>query len=143
MTFCEHCPCKNLGSCRAITNNHPRYCEKVDPEHPDYDPRFIPILLGEEPDRPPATQRVVSFVTAWVSHAAHGFPVVSQDIYAARIAACESCERFNPDRTCQICGCPMDEKATWADQSCPHESPRWIAIPVSQPGGCGCGQKGE
>ena len=49
MDKCKNCPVE--GVCRAQTTGHARYCQLVDPEHPDHDPRYIQSLLLQPPER--------------------------------------------------------------------------------------------
>ena|GEM_PF-3084064 len=52
-TKCEHCPLKGAATeCPAITLNHRIYCGKVDPNHPKYDPRYIPIIEAKAANLP-------------------------------------------------------------------------------------------
>jgi hypothetical protein len=51
---CAHCPtttsCPDLVTeCRAITSGHRRYCDKVNPDHPAYDPAYVDTLCGRAP----------------------------------------------------------------------------------------------
>lgn len=42
---CSHCPLRDCSRpCRAETLGVYRYCELVDPDHPDYHPEYIPYL---------------------------------------------------------------------------------------------------
>lgn len=56
MESCKHCPIKDLV-CEAVKRNVPRYCQLVDPEHPDYNPGYIDVLerkaRGEKPTAKP------------------------------------------------------------------------------------------
>lgn len=55
MTICEHCPLRSEGvACPAVTRPHPRFCQLMDPAHPDFDPsheRPIRMLAGLVVDR--------------------------------------------------------------------------------------------
>jgi hypothetical protein len=50
---CAHCPLAGSATpCRAQVTGHVRYCELVDPNHPDHDPRYIARLRdGPAPSR--------------------------------------------------------------------------------------------
>jgi hypothetical protein len=78
----------------------------------------------------------VNFVWAALKHAASGFQRASDEVYKQRISICEACERLNAERECELCGCAVDIKASWASQECPLR--KWLALPVVQTGGCNC-----
>ena len=68
--------------------------------------------------------RVLRFGRAAVAHAGAGFPKVTPEQLAERLATCEACPK-KADRTCALCGCGLARKAAWADQQCPDDPPRW------------------
>lgn len=44
-----------------------------------------------------------------------------------RLSICEACpaNQLSAERQCLLCGCPVDEKVTWASERCPHDPPFW------------------
>lgn len=84
---------------------------------------MVELAAGLEPSREPikfpsVTQKIANFAQAVVTHAAAGFPRLSEEETASRLAVCHECPQFH-DRTCILCGCNMKIKASWADQKCP------------------------
>jgi hypothetical protein len=49
---CAHCPV-TTGVCPAITLGHARYCELVDPTHPDHDPAYNQVLRDKAANATP------------------------------------------------------------------------------------------
>lgn len=126
-------------------------------ERPAPAPTPVPAPATPPPeDRPPVPsvwQQARNLGKAVVQHVAGGMRLVPREVFEERIRTCEACPHFDKGpRKCKICGCFMDLKASWADQQCPDDPPRWYAFrdapappsPGAEPpkrGGCGCGEK--
>jgi len=79
----------------------------------------------EDRTRPPgALMKALNFSRAAIAHAANGSPRVSLEVWEARMQACMICPNRFFDQ-CGLCGCYCAVKASWADQVCPDDPPRW------------------
>lgn len=87
----------------------------------------LTVLSRDDRDKqqPPGTLRkALNFAKALAAHAAAGQKIVSDEVHAARLELCVVCpNRFND--VCGLCGCPVATKASWAEQSCPADPPKW------------------
>jgi hypothetical protein len=63
--------------------------------------------------------RARNFGQAVVDHVRLGLPMVDQQEKARRLSICQECDHYF-DNTCRRCGCRLDIKAGWAEQSCPE-----------------------
>lgn len=78
--------------------------------------------MANQPAPPSLLKRAGSLVKALGSETkaiAQGQPTLTEQQVAARLALCEKCDQFKPNRTCGKCGCFMDAKARMRSQSCP------------------------
>lgn len=75
----------------------------------------------------PSVGQINGFVGAWLKHAVNGFKVVTDEVLAARLAACAACPYLN-DKRCALCGCPVDKKARWVTSDCPDKPSRWSLL---------------
>ncbi len=69
-------------------------------------------------------RRAGNFATAVVQHVAAGSPPATPELKAARLTVCSTCDQKVSDPAgdwCRHrkCGCYLETKAGWADQSCP------------------------
>jgi hypothetical protein len=77
-------------------------------------------LVEEEP--PGLLERAASFAAAVAEHVAAGFPETSTTEASRRLAICHACPggHYRAERDiCDLCGCSMRLKVTWAEQRCP------------------------
>ncbi len=52
--------------------------------------------------------------------------VVTEEVYAARLSLCGSCDALQYGTTCKFCGCLVQVKAKLAGAKCPYPyAPRW------------------
>lgn len=80
------------------------------------------------PKGPSFLQKAVNFAGAAAKHVMCGSRSVPDEVAEQRLAICKECEFFSAeDVTCRHkkCGCKMVIKATWADQKCPLDPPKW------------------
>lgn len=87
------------------------------------------ILSRDDADKrqPPGTLRkALNFAKALAAHAKDGQRLVSDQRWELRMAECLTCPNRHHD-VCGLCGCPVEKKASWAEQSCPDDPPRWAA----------------
>jgi hypothetical protein len=142
MRLCPHtgrltCPAPEGSTCKAVARQVTRYCDLADPEHRDHNPAYIDVLSGETPpartwranQRAPRTsllRKAANLAHAVASHAAAGFPTVSDEVHEARLALCRACVGpegyYDPVQgQCRhpACGCNMRVKTRWTEQRCP------------------------
>jgi len=101
-----------------------------------HDPHGHGLLVMSRDDRdkkrePGWIAKAMNFSKAKIRHLANGSPVVSDRVFALRMAECVVC----PERTgdvCAACGCPVDAKAAWATEQCGLATkglePKWTAV---------------
>lgn len=133
------CTTERLGTCRVcdlITPGSPAYREDYrrlfhpaefpgDPPPdvaPDPTPWPAPPPPSFRPGGPGLIRKAANFGRAIVSHAVAGFPGADDETVTKRLNICHECEFYSVEnRTClhQKCGCVLDIKVRWKDQSCP------------------------
>ncbi len=70
------------------------------------------------------------FAKAMIKWAASGFKTVSGEVFAQRLAVCESCPNYSVKAVlgragCKLCRC-TSKKLYLATERCPDNPPRWI-----------------
>lgn len=127
---CDHDPFANHPTIRgaALVTGHRRWCELMDPDHPDYNPRVRDAyirttyrLAGMTPapaDFPPLAQQAANLAGAVGRFIASGMATTTTEERARRLAICEGCEFFVGKR-CQKCGCSLAAKVAMASEHCP------------------------
>jgi hypothetical protein len=111
------------GDMTGCPDNRP--CTE-DSSGPDMMSARRPSMTG-----PTIWQRGVNLGKALVSHAWAGAPSTPPEEYQARLKACLGCEYHSGDDKslwCMHpkCGCNMNVKAGWREQTCPHpEGSKW------------------
>ncbi len=136
---CPNCPLRDAAvECPAIALPHPRFCQLVDPGHPDYRPEYAAIVAARAGAAPVApgppiagavehcagcepslARKAVNLGRAVAQHVAAGLPKVDEATYRERLAVCQGCDQFTAQGHCRVCGCVMARKAWWAEQRCP------------------------
>ena len=107
---CGHCPLLTEDrDCPGQRNT--RVCERADTASPDHAPGIL--------------QQIANFAVAATQHVAAGMPMASEEQKIARLTICRACDFFE-NGGCRLCGCSMDIKAGWKEQSCPIG--KWLAI---------------
>lgn len=77
-------------------------------------------VRDHEPVEPSLMQKIKNFAKAVTQHASTGFEKSSPEEIRRRLTICEEpCSQFTKSRSCGLCGCNMDAKASWKDQNCP------------------------
>lgn len=113
---CTNCPlATSAESCRGERNA--RFCERANPKSPDHSPSFL--------------RKLANFTVAFVEHVAAGVPMATDEQKNTRLAICQACEHF-VNGGCRKCGCSMDIKASWAEQACPLDPPKWGPVTATQ-----------
>lgn len=81
----------------------------------------------EDKTRPPgAIVKALNLARAAATHALAGAKETMPEVWEARMNACAVCPHRYFD-ICGHCGCPCAAKASWAEQQCPDNPPRWPA----------------
>lgn len=66
------------------------------------------------------------FAKALTEHALGGFQEVDMTTYVYRMDHCARCPNYHAETgRCRLCGCLMETKTRWAEQSCPDTPKRW------------------
>lgn len=78
----------------------------------------VPGHASPPPEPPSLLRKAASFAAAAAGHVAHGMPTVEPSEAARRLALCRACPNL-AGNSCQLCGCNMPIKVTWAGQHCP------------------------
>lgn len=123
----------------------------------DQPPEQITLFLSDvidqynlfQPAFPSIITQAITFGQSLLKYKLAGSPNVLEDVFQKRIDLCESCEFLEKEsRRCFKCGCPVEEKALWATESCPigkwqQEIGGDIETTTTQQDmgkqGCGCG----
>jgi hypothetical protein len=95
----------------------------------------LTVLSRDDRDKhqpPNLIRKALNFTKALAEHATNGSRLVDDATYEARLDVCALCPHRYYD-ACGKCGCPVDKKASWAEQQCPDDPPRWKALPVVKP----------
>lgn len=147
MNQCDFCPLKKFDTtqtCIVTRNNHTRYCELINPQNPDYDERYIQIVLSKSNVVPRLIKRATNYIKSVTTQLFFG-QHVPIEVINERLEKCYNCPELNENRTCRLCGCPIDEKTKFSHEKCPKEPSQWgiwespITI-TNIPGKCGgCG----
>lgn len=95
------------------------------------------FLIKQE--SPSLLQKAQNFTTSIINHISNGMIKVSDSIKEERMNICKSCPFFNPNNTCNKCGCFLEVKTGWASEKCPEG--KWLEIKTQSSGGCGCSKK--
>ena len=70
--------------------------------------------------KPSKIKKLTNFSLAAAKFAAGGFIKSPIEIYDSRVLTCLACKYYDSDKDeCNICGCPIEVKASWITESCP------------------------
>ncbi len=164
---CNNCPLNGVNlKCIVEITGHTPYCNKTNPEHPDYDDRMVDSVINNSKDiaiqmnsgsnieleykipeaAPPLVNKIINYGQALINHILTGAHIVKDEIQKERLNQCETCELYfdKEARVCnhKKCGCPVDKKVRWSSESCPIG--RWESEKDSTSyynSDCGCGQQ--
>jgi hypothetical protein len=123
MNRCEHCPLPLDRDCKG--QKFPRFCDLVNPNHPQFDIRYRQNLDEEHQNIYPSllqqTKNAVVTVGSVVASIVRGEPVsVPQEEQDRRLAICHACEYWDAAQgRCSKCGCFGAWKTWLASQRCP------------------------
>lgn len=71
---------------------------------------------------PDALRKIVNFGKAAVAHVATGAAAADEETFASRMECCAKCDLYDSEtKSClhRRCGCRIEIKARWKEQSCP------------------------
>lgn len=109
---CSHCPIDSSERvCPAIVFNHRRYCELIDREHRDFDPRYSAILEREaEP-----IERVSGSAPETRADS-HAGSQPTADVIRERLSLVHACDYRGPKTGCgcddrRVCGLGLGSNA--------------------------------
>jgi hypothetical protein len=125
---CPHCPAPKDEICRG-EEEVPRYCQLVNPGHPDYQPQYIRILVKDDyivvrsPVLPPtwpvkarnasaALWRIV--VAIWNRKAI----LAAKEEETRRLSICALCPHWTGS-SCNLCGCGVFKQKLMTEH-CPR-----------------------
>lgn len=140
--------CKEKAIYDKLPTRIKECCDGTSGLKPEREQQIVEKFLSREsrlptppPPKPTLLTQAATLASAIIQHVRHGLPMVTDEVYKQRIGVCEACDKFNADKTCQICGCNMEIKARWGEQECPIG--KWSAdLPKQEGLGlCGCQQK--
>jgi hypothetical protein len=92
----------------------------------------LTIMSRDDRDKkqpPGILKQALNFSKALAEHAASGMHLVDDATWESRLESCLLCEHRFCDQ-CGICGCPVDKRTSWAEQTCPDNPPRWFPLKV-------------
>ena len=70
--------------------------------------------------KPGRLKKLSNFTLAAAKFAKGGFIKSPKELYDSRVLTCLACDFYNSDNDeCNICGCPIETKASWITESCP------------------------
>jgi hypothetical protein len=116
---------KSKANCLFVRTRHPQGCARVAEGREDFI-RLVKEDAGDRRESPGLLAKAASFAGAVVHHVAAACPKADADELRRRLAICEDCPKFNAmHRSCALCGCKMDVKASWSDMRCPDDPPKW------------------
>jgi hypothetical protein len=117
-----------LSGVRTIVKNHPEWTVVYRVNNNN----GLMILSKDDRDKkqpPGLIVKALNFAKATAEHVQAGRTLADDATYEARLEACMVCQHRYFD-SCGLCGCPVDKKASWAEQQCPDKPPRWMSLPV-------------
>ena len=86
--------------------------------------------------KPPSLFKMIAnFAKASAEYMSAGMPSVTEEEYRERVEACHECPNLIKDKNqCSLCGCFIDQKASWQTAKCPDEPSRWKPIEIGKSG---------
>lgn len=101
--------------------------------------KFNGVFICPDCSAPSLAQKAQNFAVSAINHISNGMIKVSDLVKEERMAICRTCSFFNPNNTCNKCGCFLDVKTGWASEKCPEG--KWLEVKTQSSGGCGCSKK--
>ena len=84
---------------------------------------------------PSLFKMLTNFAKASIEYVAAGMPSVSEEEYKERLEQCHSCPNLLEEtKQCGLCGCYVENKASWQTAKCPDEPSRWKPIKIGKSG---------
>ena len=69
--------------------------------------------------KPTLFKKLINFTIAYMKYAFSGFKDADSNTYVHRLDTCLRCEHLDTLNECDICGCPIFEKAKMETEKCP------------------------
>lgn len=87
-------------------------------------------------DKTPSLLKMLSnFAKASIEYVAAGMPSVTEEQYKERVETCLSCPHLLEEtKQCGLCGCYIEQKASWQTAKCPDDPSRWKPIHIGKSG---------
>lgn len=84
---------------------------------------------------PSLIKMLANFTKASVEYVAAGMPSVTNEEYRERVETCHECPHLLKEaKQCGLCGCYIEQKASWQTAKCPDEPSRWKPIRIGKSG---------
>jgi hypothetical protein len=84
---------------------------------------------------PSLIKMLANFAKASAEYIAAGMPSVTEEQYRKRVETCHECPNILKDtKQCGLCGCYIEQKASWQTAKCPDEPSRWDPIKLGDSG---------
>jgi hypothetical protein len=84
---------------------------------------------------PSLFKMIANFAKASAEYVAAGMPSVTEDEYRKRLETCLGCPNLVEEtKQCGLCGCYIEQKASWQTAKCPDEPSRWEPIQIGKSG---------
>jgi hypothetical protein len=91
--------------------------------------------MTEDKKLPSIFKMLSNFAKASIDYVSAGMPSVTPEQYEKRIKECHSCPHLKEDtKQCGLCGCYVENKASWRTSTCPDSPSRWEKIIVGEDG---------
>lgn len=88
--------------------------------------------------QPKIKTSIKNFCLTLTEHIKNKYKKTTQQQYEQRLKICSECPHKTEDWKCDLCGCDLNYKATWAVAKC--DKKKWPLIVLSNKG-CGCGSQ--
>ena len=87
------------------------------------------------PKTPSMLKMIANFTKASFEYISAGMPSVTQDQYIERVNICHNCPHLiEKTKQCGLCGCYIEDKASWQTAKCPDNPSRWPSIIIGGKG---------
>lgn len=136
--ICDKCSINNLNNAKICI-----HCGSILPEPKAgklSDIKKIPEITNESPSSgkknkaPSLAKKAVNISSSIVKYVTSGMRQVEEEKRKERFDICVSCDRYNSEnKTCLECGCYVEIKTRWPQESCPLQ--KWGAEEIKSKGG--------
>jgi hypothetical protein len=133
MSKCENCPLSQIPK-PCPGENALVICEQIRSGNTNnpYVRLISDFLGGKEITPPNIIKKAINYTSSLYKHWTLGKPAVVESVYQNRLLICKDCDfcdkKSEEEWECKVCGCPLQDKAAWADQNCPLIPPKWDVV---------------